>query len=676
MAEKVNKMQSSEKHWNRNTTSSEIYRLSAVILGVFCLIRAAGAEVSADWSHFGATQAGTNYSPLDQIQRGNVKDLEVAWTYSTGEMDLLTEEQARQQAFENTPIILDGSLIICTPIGRILAVDPATGTERWVFDPNEYPLPENLNYPRCRGVSHWLDPEAAAGSHCQRRIIYGNREFKAFAIDSRTGLRCEDFGDNGVVSFAPGKPLAPGEFMMFTSPPAVLNNVVIFGSMIADSVRQDAPSGKVRALDARTGELRWTFDPVPRDADDPAMVTWHGNSALGSGNANVWSVMSVDEERDLVFLPTTSPSTDFYGGERPGENRYANSVVALRGQTGEMAWHYQITHHDVWDYDLPAQPILVDLPRDGQTVPAVIQITKQGLIFVLHRETGEPLFPVEEQPVPQGGVPGEWLSPTQPVPQIPPPLLAQGLSPDDAWGFTFVDRFFCRKQIEALRHDGMYAPISLQGTVLMPGFTGGPNWGGGAYDHGNGLLIVNTINIAAAARMIPRSTDAADELAAPEMDISEPIRFHQLGTPYSVDTWFLVSPLGAPCTKPPWGRLTAVDMVEGTIKWQVALGSLEKLMPVPLPLELGTPNAGGTMITGGGLAFIAASADDKFRAFDVETGEVLWTTLLPAGGQAIPMTYAVAGRQYVVIAAGGHALFQTTPGDYVIAFALNDDRIP
>ena len=638
---------------------------------VFCLsLYGCIAAAAEDWPYYGATQAGTRFSSLDQINRDNVKDLEVAWIYRTGELTRYSPEQIKRQSFENTPVLLDGALIVCTPTGRVAAVDPATGAERWVYDPNHYPLPEDLHYPKCRGVSHWLDPEAAEGTLCQTRIIYGTWEFKVYAIDLKTGRPCPDFGHNGMVEFKPDKPLVPQEFIYFPSPPAVVDDVVIFGTMIFDNLRADAPSGKVRAIDARSGGLRWEFDPIPRDPGDPAMTTWLENSARVTGHGNVWSIMSVDEQRGLVFLPTTSPSTDFYGGLRPGENRYANSIVALRGKTGEMVWHYQITHHDVWDYDLPAQPILVDVPRDGQMIPALVQLTKQGLVFVFNRETGEPLFPIDEAPVPQGGVDGEWLAPTQPMPRLPPPLVAQGLDPKDAWGFTFIDRYFCRKQIEALRHDGMYTPPSLQGTVLMPPFAGGANWGGGAYDPLHHLLIVSTIHMAAVAKLVPRAGKESEVPPPVDVDVSKIIRFPQMGTPYSVENWFIMSPLGAPCTEPPWGRLTAVDLVDGTIKWQVALGSLEELLPVPIPLEMGTPHSGGAIVTAGGVIFIAATVDNNFRAYDIETGEVLWKTKLPAGGQATPMTYSVNGRQYVVIAAGGHAIYQTTPGDYVIAYAI------
>ena len=382
--------------------------------------------------------------------------------------------------------------------------------------------------------------------------------------------------------------------------------------------------------------------------------------------------MVADEERDLLFLPTSSPSNDYYGGRRAGDNRYSNSVVALRGATGEIVWHFQISHHDVWDYDLPSQPILIDLERDGEMIPALVQITKQGFVFVFNRETGEPLFPVEERPVPQGGVPGEQLSPTQPFPVAPPPFIKQGVTVDDAWGFTFVDRWYCKQTIAASRQGGIYTPPSLEGTTVQPGVTGGGNWGGGAFDPGTGLLVVSSTRIPASIRLVPAS--AEEDRAKPPKSAGIGYLFPQSGDRYMADTKFIMSPFGAPCTKPPWGGLTAIDLNDGTIEWDVKLGSIHRMTPLPFALpfywNLGTPVAGGPMVTAGGLVFIGAAADRIFRAFDIETGEVLWKDELPAGANANPMTYTADGRQYVVIVAGGHGRLASGIGDYVVAYAL------
>lgn len=630
-----------------------------------------------DWPYFSGTQTGTRYSALDQINRENVDDLEVAWTWRTGDAERYGAALIDRQSLENTPILIEGSLIVCTALGRLAALDPSTGAERWTFDPEEHfgqVSFENAMFPKCRGASPWRDPLAPEDAVCKQRLIYGNWRFRVYAVDARTGKPCPDFGNGGEVVLDPGRPVDKDEYIVIPAPPAISGEVAIFGSSISDSVRADSLSGKLRALDVRTGAIRWEFDPVPRDPVDPAAATWEGDSAQTSGNANVWSMMAVDEARDLVFLPTTSPSPDFYGGTRRGENRYTNSLVALRGATGEVVWHFQITHHDLWDYDLPAQPVLVDLPRDGGIVPAVVQLTKQGLVFVFNRETGEPVFPIEERPVPQDGVAGEWVSPTQPFPTAPPPLVAQGLEPEDAWGFTPFDRGWCRRKIEGLRHGPIYTPPSLEGSTVMPSSLGGANWGGGTFDPTRNLLYVNTQHLPSMVKLVPnRGAGGEAPLAGHDTSMANSAVFPQRGAPYAAEFAMLLSPLGVPCTAPPWGRLSAVDLATGTIRWQVALGSIEKLAPIPLPLRMGTPNVGGAIVTGGGLVFIGATLDSKFRAFDADTGEQLWEVRLPAGAQATPMTYMIGGKQYIVICAAGHPILGGEPGDWFLAFALERD---
>ncbi|WP_281783682.1 pyrroloquinoline quinone-dependent dehydrogenase [Sinimarinibacterium flocculans] len=657
---------------------------------------AAIAPPDTGWPQYGNDAGGVRYSPLDQINRGNLDRLEVAWTWQAGELDRIKSGQQPFNPWQATPVLVGGNLIGCTPTGRVFALDPATGTQRWDFDPKAHLSPLGHAFVKCRGVSSYEDESRPPEASCRTRVIWGTGEMRVYALDARTGARCADFGaaegTPGEIRFEVEDELSFPNELQIHAPPAIANGVAVFGSTMADMLRIDAPSGKVRAVDVLTGARLWSFDPVPRDDADPAAATWGENSNRNVGGGNVWSLLSADPANGLIFIPTSSPSVDIYGGYRPGENRYTDSLVALDARSGRVVWHFQFVHHDLWDYDLASQPILVDLPdpHGGPAkIPAVVQLTKQGMVFAFDRLSGEALWPIEERPVPRGDMPGEWYSPTQPFSTLPA-LVQQGLKPDDAWGFTFLDRRECRGKIEKLRNDGLFTPPSLQGTIYMPAAAGGANWGGGAIDPESGTLIVNTLHMAAIMRLIPRET----------VDLSQPgsvatgLTFPQAGTPYVSQLSFLTSSLGAPCVPPPWGRLTALDLVSGEIKWQVPLGSIEglsvasikafkaklgdgilgwlgKLIPeIPLPLEWGTPHAGGPIITRGGIAFIAATADDKIRAFDLHTGRKLWQSKLPAGGQATPMTYAVGGRQYVVVMAGGHPYYDTTQGDYLVAYAL------
>jgi quinoprotein glucose dehydrogenase len=597
-----------------------------------------------------------------------VKQLKVAWTYRTGDINI-KGRSAGKAAFEATPILVDGTLYLSTPFSRVIALDPETGKERWVYDP-KVNLSINYSEVTSRGVSTWLDKSLKEGAACRRRIYKATLDARLIALDAATGALCQNFGQEGQVDLTRDVRLTePGQYQV-TSPPAVIGDLLIVGSSIGDNRGVEVERGVVRAYDTRTGRLRWSWDPIPLRANDPARKTWEEKGAIKTGAANAWSLISTDTERDLVFVPTSSPSPDFYGGERKGSNLYANSVVALRASTGEVVWHFQVVHHDLWDYDVAAQPMLITIKRDGRDIPAVAVGTKMGHIFVLHRETGKPLFPVEERPVPQSDVPGEEASPTQPFPVLPPPIVPNKLTPDDAWGLTPADREWCRERIKALRSEGIFTPPSFQGTLMFPGNVGGVNWGGMSYDVKRGLLMTSTNRLASVVRIIPR--EDLDKAKASGENNRLQGEFGRLTDKYSVYREPLLAPSGAPCNWPPWGALTAIDLATGAVRWEVPLGTVPQLSSVPKSSEWGSINLGGPIVTGGGLVFIAAAMDTYLRAFDVETGKELWKGQLPASAQATPMTYQVSekGKQFVVIAAGGHGKLRTKMGDYVVAYTL------
>jgi len=608
-----------------------------------------------DWPFYGGDAGGQRYSSAAQITPDNVRGLKVAWTYSTGEMARHPKDIERA-SFENTPILAGGRLYVCSPFDAVSALDPGTGKPLWRYDPAVDP---HVNYPNdyvCRGVTYWRDPQAPANGPCAERIFLGTVDRRLIALDAATGARCATFGQGGEVDVGAGVMLTRKGQMQITSPPVVARDTVIVGSSIDDNQRVREASGAVRAYDVRTGAPKWAFDPLANAGPD-----------FVAGAANVWAPMSVDDARGLVFLPTSSASPDFYGAERKGPGGMANSVVALDAATGKPAWSFQTTHHDVWDYDLPAQPTLGDVAYSGRTTPAVIQPTKQGLLFTFARDTGTPVIPVRERPVPQGPAPGEVLSPTQPFPDAPKPLAPMRIAQKDAYGLTPWDRGACRKIVAGARHEGMYTPPSTQGTILYPFTGGGTNWGGLAFDPGRQVVYVNTSSAMHLITLIPADKVVATQQAEMDKEVSP-----QTGTRYGMKREVLLSPIGLPCNPPPWGQLHAVDMRTGKVLWEVPLGTTRDLAPGSQILlrNIGVPNIGGPMATSSGLVFIGATMDDYIRAFDGRNGKELWRARLPAGGQATPMTYVWKGRQYVVIAAGGHSKLDTKRGDSVIAYAL------
>jgi quinoprotein glucose dehydrogenase len=615
---------------------------------LFPAILRAQAVPDAGWPTYSNDPGGTRYSPAKQIDRGNVSQLQVAWTYRTGALPH-DEELDKKAAFEATPILVGGKLFLSTPYDHVIALNAVSGTKVWEFDP-KLELPYGSSEVTSRGVSAWWDSSAKADKACSLRIFIGTLDARLIALDGDTGKPCADFGSGGEVDLTNEVKLRdPGDYQV-TSAPAIFKDLVITGSSEGDNRAVTVERGIVRAFDVRTGKLRWTWDPI---------APWAYKNTPRTGAGNAWSTISVDAQHDLVFIPTGSASPDYYGGFRKGDNKWANSVVALRASTGEFVWGFQVVHHDLWDYDVASQPTLFAW-KDG--TPAIAITTKMGRVFVLNRLNGAPLLPVEERPVPKSDIPGEesWL--TQPASTIS--LVPEKLSAEDAWGKDEKERQWCAEQIKAARSGEIFTPPSLQGTLVFPSNVGGVNWGSAAYDPQRHLLFVDTNRMPIFVKLIPRA-----ELDAARKNATDADRLHgefarQTGAPYAMFRTPLFSPSGLPCNTPPWGTVAAVDLFEGKKVWDVPLGSF-------LPgMNTGTITLGGPMVTAGGIVFTAAAMDGFFRAFDSETGKEIWKYQLPAGGQATPMTYSLGGKQYVVIAAGGHGKLGTKQGDYVIAFTL------
>jgi quinoprotein glucose dehydrogenase len=625
------------------------FRWLLLFLFLTWLVSTARAQSKPDagWPTYSNDPGGTRYSPASQIDRSNVTQLKVAWTFHTGALPH-DPELDKKAAFEATPILVDGKLFLSTPYDHVFALDPETGAKLWEFDP-KLELPYGSSEVTSRGVSAWRDPSGKAGSACRLRIFIGTLDARLIALDGATGKPCAGFGSEGEVDLTTGVKLRdPGDYQV-TSAPAIVKDLVITGSSIGDNRAVTLERGIVRAFDARTGKLRWSWNPIP----------WAMNTSPRTGAGNAWSTISVDAERDLVFIPTGSASPDYFGGIRKGDNKWANSVVALRASTGEFGWGFQVVHHDIWDYDVASQPTLFTW-KDG--TPAIAIATKMGRVFVLNRLTGTPLLPVEERPVPKSDIEGEESWPTQPASTIS--LVPETFSADDAWGKDTQERQWCADKIKAARSGEIFTPPSLQGTLVYPSNVGGVNWGSAAYDPQRHLLFVDTNRLPIFVKLIPR-----DELAEAHKNASDSDRLHgefarQTGAPYAMFRTPLLAPSGFPCNAPPWGTVAAVDLFTGRKVWDVPLGSFIAGM------NTGTITLGGPIVTAGGLVFAAAAMDNFIRAFDTETGKELWKYELPAGGQATPMTYTFHGKQYLVISAGGHGKLGTKQGDAVVAFTL------
>lgn len=640
-----------------------------VTLVTLLLLAAAGSVAGqrpasdTDWPAYGGDAGGRRFSALSRITPANVAGLRLAWVYRTGDL------MRGRGRFEATPLLVDGILYVSTPLAQVIALDPATGTQRWRYDP-AVDLSGDYGDFANRGVAAWLDPRAAPQARCRRRIYVATVDARLIALDGRRGLPCADFGAGGTVDLSRDLLNPPAYHYEYgvTSPPLVVGDLVIVGSAISDNQRTDAPNGVVRAYDARTGAPRWSWDPIPRRAGTPGYNTWQGPTAHATGAANAWTILSADPARDLVFVPVGSASPDFYGGMRLGQNLLANSVVALRASTGEVVWHFQVVHHDLWDYDVPAQPVAFTWRHAGRAVPALAVATKMGHLFILDRRTGKPLVPVTERPVPKTDVPGEETWPTQPFPPPAYRFVPESLPAADGYGRTPEARARCRAWMAGLRSDGIFSPPSLRGTIDYPGHIGGFNWSGVSVDERDGVLVAAVNRLAMVVTLIPRDSLHTVRMAHRDAEISP---MH--GTPYGMMRQILVGPDRVPCSPPPWGELVAFDLAHGRTRWRVPLGSWPGTTAAD---STGSISLGGALVTASGLVFVAATLDQRLRAFDLATGKVLWSVPLPAGGHALPMTYLAKGRQYLVIAAGGHDRLGTRLGDYVLAYTLPEPGAP
>lgn len=636
-------------------------------------------EVGRDWPAYGGSNHATRYSPLDQITPDNVGQLEKIWEYRTGDMPEGDEPFGNQ----NTPVKIGDRLYLCSATNHITALDAATGAEFWTYDPEV--STDNVGYnASCRGLVYFEDPTAERGDICATRTVNLTHDARMIALDTETGQLCPDFGNGGMVNLLEGiGDTAPG-FYAPTSPPTLVRDVLVVGSQVSDNQQRTAPSGVIRGYNAVTGELEWAWD-MNRPGENGLPPE---GEIYSPGTPNVWTIASGDDELGMVYLPMGNSAVDYWGGTRSdAENTYSTAIVALDVETGEVAWHYQTVHYDIWDYDLGGQGTLVDFPTDEGPVPAIIMPSKQAQFYILNRETGEPLVNIEERPAPQGGVEPERLSPTQPYVTDFPNLLKPEITEADMWGATPLDQLWCRIQYRQAAYDGVYTPPTVDTPwIQFPGYNGGSDWGGIAVDPEKGILIANYNNMPNYNQLIPReevNEMGIYSIADPNYEPSAGSGSHgsispQAEAPYGirVNAGWRVPFTGLLCKEPPYGGIAAIDLNTREVLWDRPFGTARKNgpfgIPSMLPLDIGTPNNAGGFITASGLFFIGAATDDLFRAIDIETGERVWEVELPAGGQATPMTYESQGRQIVVINAGGHDFMETPIGDYFIAYALPD----
>jgi quinoprotein glucose dehydrogenase len=644
---------------------------------------------AAEWPAYARTQSGTRYSPLTQITPDNVKDLQVAWTFRTG--DLKGPNDPVEITDEVTPIKIGNLLYLCSPHQILYALDAQTGRLNWKFDPKLKPDP-SFQHVTCRGVSYVdlsvtgstaagvasglpaaPDQQAASTTSttaavCTRRIYLPVNDGHLYALDAETGARCATFGHDGDLDLQHGQPVTTPGMYEPTSPPIITSKVIIVAGAVEDNFSTREPSGVIRGFDVRTGELMWVFDPGANDPNQNPPAGGHYTYT----SPNSWAPAAYDAKLDIVYLPMGVTTPDIWGGYRtPEQERFASGLLALHASTGKLAWFYQTVHHDLWDMDLPSQPTLADInDKQGNTVPVVYAPTKTGNLFVLDRRTGVPVVPAPERPVPQGAAPGDHVSPTQPFSGLTF-RPSKNLTDADMWGATMYDQLVCRIMFHKLRYEGTFTPPSLQGTLVFPGNLGMFEWGGIAVDTDRQIAIANPIALPFVSRLIPRGPGNPLQPSEGAKGTGTEAGIQpQYGVPFGVTLNAFLSPFGLPCKQPAWGYISAIDLRTNQIVWKQRIGTVRDSSPVPFPFRMGMPMLGGPIVTAGGVAFIGATADNFIRAFDVNNGEQLWQARLPAGGQATPMSYSINGRQFVVIAAGGHGSFGTKLGDYVIAYAL------
>ncbi|MCF1471108.1 glucose/quinate/shikimate family membrane-bound PQQ-dependent dehydrogenase [Agrobacterium vitis] len=618
-----------------------------------------GDMADGEWHQYGRTPYGQRYSPLTQITTDNVKTLKTAWTYQTGDVKLPGD--VGETTYQVTPLKVGDTLYLCTPHNWAIAVDAATGKQKWKYDPNVGLNPDR-QHQTCRGVTYYADPAATAGASCATRVYLPTSDARLIALDAANGKICESFADKGVLHLEQGMPYNPAGYYYSTSPPVIAAGKIIIGGAVNDNYSTKEQSGVIRAFDVQTGALVWNWDSGNPDQTQPLPQgqTYTANSP------NSWSVFSVDEQLGLVYIPLGNQVPDQLGMNRSANvEKYSSSVVALDLNTGADRWVQQFVHHDLWDMDVPAQPVLLDIVSEGATVPALVASTKQGDVYVLDRRTGQPIIPIKELPAPGGTIPEDHASPTQPISALsfrPPKLEERNM-----WGVTLLDQLACRIKFHQLRYDGQYTPPSLQGSIIYPGNFGTFNWGSVAVDPEKQVMFGMPTYLAFTSQLVPR-----DQVPAKGQDEkgSEQGLNRNDGAPYAVKMGPFLSPIGIPCQAPPWGTVAAVDLKTGKIAYQHRNGTVHDMTPLPLPFKVGVPGIGGPMITKGGVAFLGAAVDNYLRAYDLATGKVLWEGRLPAGGQATPMSYDLNGKQYVVMVAGGHGSVGTKPGDYVIAYTL------